>query len=109
MAHGDRNVGGASTPPARRVDVTRRHGEQTDGTASGCYAATWTLLLESRVWVRPFTIQIFVVVPRPQNTASRTKCRAKIHSHSTKTKREFMRRVNILENPSENLAQFSIL
>jgi hypothetical protein len=67
------------------------------------------LLLESSVWVRAFAIQIFVVVPHPLNTARRTKCSAKIHSHSTKNKREFMRRVNILENPSGNLAQLSFL
>jgi hypothetical protein len=80
-------------------------------TASGIAASGMaaSLLLESRVRVRPFTIQIFVVVPCPQNTARCTNCRAKIHSHSIKTKREFMRHVNILENPSGNLEQFSFL
>jgi hypothetical protein len=56
-----------------------------------------------------FTTTIFVVVPRPKDTARYTKCRAKIHSHSTKNKREFTRRVNILENSSGNLAQFFFL
>jgi hypothetical protein len=74
-----------------------------------CESLSLSLLLESRVRVRAFAIQIFVVVPRPLNTARRTKCQAKIHSHSTKNNREFMRRVNILENPSGNLAQFSFL
>jgi hypothetical protein len=72
-------------------------------------AVSGILLLESRVRVRAFTIQIFVVLPRRQNTTRRTKCPAKIHSHSPKNKREFMRRVNILENLSGNLAQFSFL
>jgi hypothetical protein len=62
-----------------------------------------TLLLESRVRVRAFTIQFFVVVVHPVNTTRHDKCQTKIDNHSTRTKRDFTRRVNIrrthLETP----------
>jgi hypothetical protein len=67
------------------------------------------LLLESWVRVRAFAIQIFGVVRCPLNTGRRNKCRAKIHSQSTKIKREFMRCVNILDKISGNITQFSFL
>jgi hypothetical protein len=102
---GPRNVAGISTPFADHTDVI----VSKTGRSFGIFHTSLYLLLESRVRVRAFAIQIFVVVPLPLNTARRDKYPAKIHSHSTKTKREFMRRVNILENPSGNLAPFSFL